>query len=75
MKKKIYNNRNCKFTYIKTTALTLFCCTLFLKGYTAFEKTGENYFHITLNGQEVGTLGDCGEAVGRGTQKHCFGER
>jgi Membrane proteins related to metalloendopeptidases len=58
MKKKIYNNRNCKFTYIKTTALTLFCCTLFLKGYTAFEKTGENYFHITLNGQEVGTLGD-----------------
>ena len=29
-----------------------------MKGYTPFEKTGENYFHIMLNGQAVGTLGD-----------------
>ncbi len=58
MKKKMNDNRKYKFTYIKTTALTLFCCTLFLKGYTPFEKTGENYFHIMLNGQAVGTLGD-----------------
>lgn len=58
MKNKIHNNRKYKFTYIKVTVLTLFCCTLFLKGYTPFEKTGENYFHVWLNGQEVGTLGD-----------------
>lgn len=58
MKKKINNNRKYKFTYIKTTVLTLFCCTFFLNGYTPFEKTGENYFHIMLNGQAVGTLGD-----------------
>jgi len=58
MKKKMNNNRKYKFTYIKTTVLTLFCCTLFVKGYTPFEKAGENYFHIMLNGQAVGTLGD-----------------
>lgn len=58
MKKKTSNNRKYKFTYIKTTVLTLFCCTFFMKGYTSFEKTGENYFHIMLNGQAVGTLGD-----------------
>ena len=58
MKKKMNNNRKYKFTYIKTTVLTLFCCTLFVKGYTPFEKSGENYFHIMLNGQAVGTLGD-----------------
>lgn len=58
MKKKTNYNRKCKFTYIKYTALTLFCCTLFLKGHTPFEKTGDNYFHVMLNGQAVGTLGD-----------------
>lgn len=58
MKKKTSNNRKYKFTYIKTTVLTLFCCTFFMKGYTPFEETGENYFHVMLNGQAVGTLGD-----------------
>lgn len=58
MKKKKHYNRKYKFTYIKTTVLTLFFCTFILKGYTPFEETGENYFHIMLNGQAVGTLGD-----------------
>ena len=58
MKNMKYNYRKCKFTYIKVTVLSLFCCTLFLKGYTPFEKTGDNYFHVWLNGVEVGTLGD-----------------
>ncbi len=51
-----------KFTYIKVTVLTLFCCTLFLKGYTPFEKTGENYFHVSVNGEDVGILGDARRA-------------
>ena len=58
MKKKTNVNRKYKFTYIKTTVLTIFCCTLFLNGHTPFEKTGDNYFHIMLNGQAVGTRGD-----------------
>lgn len=58
MKKNKSNYKKYKFTYIKATVATLFGCLLFVKGYTPFEETGENLFHIQLNGQEVGTLGD-----------------
>lgn len=46
------------FTYIITTVITLFACTLFMKGLVVFEKTGENYFHIAINGTKIGTTGD-----------------
>lgn len=62
MKNKTSYYKKLKFTYIKTTLLTLFVCMLFMKGYTVFEKTGENYFHITINGTEVGTIGDADRA-------------
>lgn len=58
MKKRKSNHKKYKFTYIKTTLYTLFVCLFFIKGYTPFEETGENFFHIQLNGQEVGTVGD-----------------
>lgn len=58
MKKKKTNYKKYKFTYIKTTMFTLFVCLLFLKGYTPFERTGENFFHIQVNGQDVGTIGE-----------------
>lgn len=57
MKRKS-NHKKYKFTYIKATVGTLFLCLLFLKGYTPYEETGENFFHITLNGQDMGTLDD-----------------
>lgn len=57
MKKKS-NHKKYRFTYIKATVGTLFLCLLFLKGYTPYEETGENFFHITLNGQDMGTLDD-----------------
>lgn len=58
MEKKKSNHKKYRFTYIKATVGTLFMCLLFLKGYTPFEETGENMFHIRVNGQDVGTLGD-----------------
>lgn len=58
MKKKKNNYKKYKFTYIKTTMFTLFVCLLFLKGYTPFERTGENFFHVQVNGQDVGTIGE-----------------
>ncbi len=45
-----------KFTYIKTTLLTLFVCMLFLDGYRLFKSEGDNYFHVFLNGVEVGAV-------------------
>lgn len=52
------NIKKLKYTYVKTTLVTLFVCLFFVKGYSAFEKTGENLFHIFVNGTEVGVIGD-----------------
>lgn len=56
MKKNKIGYKKYKFTYIKTTLFTLFICLLFVKGYTPFEATGDNLFHVTVNGQDVGTV-------------------
>ena len=58
MKNRKRNDKKYKFTYIKVTAATIFVCMLPMKGYTPFAQTGENFFHIQVNGQAVGTLGD-----------------
>lgn len=58
MNKNRYKNIKYKLTYIKTTLITLFVCLLFVKGYVPLVGTGENMFHIQVNGQYVGTLGD-----------------
>lgn len=50
-----------KFTYIKVTLLVMFCFALVGRGYVTFHETGDNYFHIMVNGQEVGILGDVSE--------------
>ena len=55
MKKLTSYSKRVKYTYVKTTLATLFVSLFFLKGYAAFEKTGENYFHVFLNGNEIGT--------------------
>ncbi len=51
-------NKRVKFTYIKYTVIALFCCLLFLKGYVPFEKTGDNLFHVFINGTDVGSVAD-----------------
>ena len=62
MKKRKSNYKKYRFTYIKTTFFTLFVCLLFVRGYTSFEQTGENFFHVILNGQEMGIVGEREEA-------------
>ena len=62
MKKLTSYSKRVKYTYVKTTLATLFVSLFFLKGYAAFEKTGENYFHVFLNGNESG-------AASAGSQK------
>lgn len=60
--KNIRISKKIQFTYIMSTLVTLFVCLLFVEGYPSFEKTGENFFHIRVNGVEVGTVGDAGRA-------------
>ncbi len=62
MKKITCHYKKIKFTYIKVTLFVLFCGLLFTNGYTAFEQTGENYFHVFLDGVEVGVIGEAERA-------------
>ena len=62
MKKTKNYHKKYKFTYIMSTVFTLFFCTLFLRGYTPFERVGNNIFYVQVNGQAVGTLGNSEEA-------------
>lgn len=52
------HNKRLEFAYIKTTLLVLFCTMFLVKGYVPFEESGENYFHVYLNGEEVGVVND-----------------
>lgn len=58
MKNITCHYKKVKFTYIKFTVTALFVCMFFLQGYVAFEKTGNNLFHIAINGTQIGTTGD-----------------
>ena len=51
-----------KCAYIKATLITLFCCFFLTKGYVTFESTGDNLFHVFVNGTEVGTVADMADA-------------
>lgn len=62
MKKTKTYHKKYKITYIISTAFTIFFCMLFVRGYTGFEPTGDNTFHLKLNGTDAGTLDNEEEA-------------
>ena len=47
-----------RYEFLKATLITIFCCLFLLKGYVTFEPTGDNMFHVFVNGTEVGTVAD-----------------
>ena len=51
-----------KVIYIEVTLAVFFLYLLFSKGIVTFEESEENYFHVVLNGEEVGTLGEADQA-------------
>ena len=51
-----------KFTYMKWNLLILFVCLLFIQGYVKLESTGDNLFHIFINGAQVGSVASPQEA-------------
>lgn len=52
------SHKRLKFTYIKASAFVIFCYFLLFGEFIVFERTGDNYFHLQLNGQEIGTIDD-----------------
>jgi len=45
-------------SFVLTSLFTLFICMMFTQGFTKFEHTGDNVFHIYVNEQYVGTIDD-----------------
>lgn len=57
MRKNTIYYKKIIFTYIYITCIALFGCVLCMDGFTPFEKTGDNYFHVFINGEAVGNVG------------------
>lgn len=51
-----------KFTYFKWNIMILLLCLLFMPSYVKFESTGDNLFHIFINGIDVGSVAKLEEA-------------
>ncbi|MBQ3906382.1 MAG: M23 family metallopeptidase [Lachnospiraceae bacterium] len=62
VRKRRKEHKYLKFLYLKYSMLTIFFVMLCVRGYVPFEKEGENLFHVTLNGVEVGTVDDPAKA-------------
>ena len=58
MKKITRYYKRLKITYAKAALLAGVCAAFFLPSYTKFEKTGDNFFTVKINGAEVGVMGD-----------------
>jgi murein DD-endopeptidase MepM/ murein hydrolase activator NlpD len=56
------HDKSLKFTYIKVTLFVLFLSILTANGITPFRRTGDNTFHLRVNGVEVGIVGDVSRA-------------
>lgn len=58
MKKHTNYTRTAKSTYFLTTGIICFAALFFAPTFPRFEHTGDNFFTVTINGNEVGTCGD-----------------
>ena len=58
MKKIHHYHRRFRLSIIKAGMLTLIACIFLMPSYVKFEKTGDNYFTVSINGTKVGTIGN-----------------
>ncbi len=64
MKKITRYYKRLKFTYVKSAVVAAAIAALFLPSYTSFEKSGDNWFSVTINGSQIGAIGDIDELDG-----------
>ena len=57
MKKITKYYKRLRVSYIRTALLVIIINILFIPSYVKYQPDGENLFHVTLNGQKVGTCG------------------
>lgn len=56
MKKIHHYNRRLRLSMMKAGAIAAVICAFFLPSYVEFEKTGDNFFTVSLNGVSVGSV-------------------
>lgn len=61
MRKLTCYYKRLKITYIKTAVLAALAAAFFLPSYVRFEKTGDNFFTVKMNGTQVGVIGNTDE--------------
>lgn len=54
-------HRRFRLSLLKAELFTVIICAFLLPSYVKLEKTGDNYYTVSLNGIEVGSVGDIGE--------------
>ena len=57
MKKIPHYHRRFRLSLIRAGMLTVIACIFLMPSYVKFEKTGDNYFTVSINGETVGAIG------------------
>lgn len=57
MKKIHHYHRRFRLSIIRAGMLSIIACIFFMPSFVKFEKTGDNYFTVTMNDEVVGTIG------------------
>ena len=57
MKKIHHYHRRFRLSLIRAGMLTVIACIFLMPSYVKFEKTGDNYFTVSINGETVGAIG------------------
>lgn len=57
-REKTHNNRNVRYTYIRTALFVSAVSAFFLPSFCRFQHTGDNTYTMYVNGEQVGTVSD-----------------
>ena len=57
-REKTHNNRNVRYTYIRTALFVSAVSAFFLPSFCPFQHTGDNTYTMYVNGEQVGTVSD-----------------
>ena len=61
--KNLFNSKKRELIFIISTAITIFACFIFVRGYSPFSEGTDDYFHMYINDVKVGDFSDEQEAL------------
>ena len=61
--KNLFDSKKRELIFIISTAITIFACFIFVRGYSPFSEGTDDYFHMYINDVKVGDFSDEEEAL------------